>query len=153
MCCGTKGASSKKCGTLALSCYFSYRGGLGFQITGTQRGKMSRYKLPMKRLATTSLILLLGFETACSLGQTAAVTPCHGDRVQTSPGVIFALSSGQTYQVFPTDNRISMTWLPLDKLIVCPIGGSGVEITNTTEKGEKVRAIQIFNLSWYLWPL
>jgi hypothetical protein len=104
----------------------------------------------MKRLATIPLILLLGFETACSVGKTAADTPCHGDTVQTSPGVILPLSSGQTYQVYPTDNRISMTWLPMDKLIVCPIGGSAVEITNKTSKDEKVRAVRIFNLDWYL---
>jgi hypothetical protein len=106
----------------------------------------------MKCLAAISLILLLGFETACSLGQTAAVTPCHGDTVQTSPGVILPLSSGQTYQVYPTDNHISMNWLPMDKLIVCPIGGAAVEITNTTKKDEKVRALQMFNIGWYVAP-
>jgi hypothetical protein len=106
----------------------------------------------MKRLAATSLILLLGFESACSTGLTAADAPCHSDTVQTSPGVILALSSGQTYQVFPTDNRISMMWLPTDKLTVCPIGGAAVEITNATAKGAKVKAIQIFNLGWDVWP-
>lgn len=110
------------------------------------------YEFQMRRFATTSLILLLGFQTACSLGQKAADVPCYSDTVQTSPGIFLALSSGQTYQVFPTDNRISMAWLPMDRLTVCQIGGAAVEITNTTEKDEKVRALRIFNPGWYVWP-
>jgi hypothetical protein len=115
-------------------------------------GAEAGYTNYMKRLATTPVILLLGLETACSLGLRAGDTPCHSDTVQTSPGVVLFLSSGQTYQVFPSDNRISMTWMPMDKLIVCPLGGSGVEITDATAKGEKVKALRIFNLSWYIWP-
>jgi hypothetical protein len=72
--------------------------------------------------------------------------------VQTSPGVILPLGSGQTYQVYPTDNTISMTWLPTDRLIVCPLGGAAVTITNTTEKNEKIRAVRIFDLGWDIWP-
>lgn len=104
----------------------------------------------MKRVTAMALILLLGCEAACSTGKTAAVTPCHRDTVQTSPGIILPLSSGQTYQVYPTDNHISMNWLPLDRLIVCPIGGGAVEITNISEKGEKIRALRIFNPAWYM---
>jgi hypothetical protein len=106
----------------------------------------------MKRLAAISLILLLGSETACSGGKTAAATSCHADTVQTSPGVILPLSSGQTYQVYPTDNHISMNWLPMDRLAVCPIGGAAVEITNSTKKDEKIRAVRMFNPGWYAWP-
>ena len=104
----------------------------------------------MKRFA--GLALLLSVLTACASAHRPTVGPCYGDRVQTSPGVILSLSSGLTYQVFPSDNRISMTWLPMDRLIVCPIGGSAVTMTNTTQKGEQVRAVRIFNLPWYVWP-
>jgi len=105
----------------------------------------------MNRWTVAALLLVLGFETACASTPAAAV-PCHSDAVQTSPGVILPLASGQTYQVYPTDNRISMTWLPMDRLIVCPIGGAAVQITDTTAKGEKIRAVQIFNLGWYVRP-
>ena len=102
----------------------------------------------MKRLAGAALGLLLCLETGCSLGKSAADTSCHSDMVQTSPGVILPLSSGQLYQVYPTDNTVSMLWLPLDKLTVCPVGGSAVEITNHTAKDEKIKAVRIFNLPW-----
>jgi hypothetical protein len=106
----------------------------------------------MNRWAAITLLLLLGTQTACSLGKTAATAPCYNDTVQTSPGVILPLGSGQTFQVYPTDNHISMNWLPTDKLIVCPIGGAAVEITNTSERNEKIHALQIFNFGWYVWP-
>jgi hypothetical protein len=101
---------------------------------------MTRYDRSFKHLITTSLILLLGSSAACSMGRGAAEAPCHNDRVQTSPGLVLPLASGQIYQVYPTDNHISMNWRPLDKLLVCPIGGGSVEITNMTEKDEKVSA-------------
>ncbi len=101
----------------------------------------------MNRWFSFLLFVLLGSQTACTLGQQAKDVPCHGDTVQESPGVVLALSSGQTYQVFPADNRISMMWLPLDRLSVCPIGGAGVEITNVSERGEQVRALRVFN--WF----
>jgi hypothetical protein len=101
----------------------------------------------MNRFAGSVLLLLLSLEGGCSLGTTAPATPCHSDRVQTSPGVILPLSSGQLYQVYPTDNHISMMWLPQDKLSVCPIGGSAVEMTNLSEKDETIRAVRIFNLN------
>jgi hypothetical protein len=104
----------------------------------------------MKHNVALLLILLLSLETACSLGQRAADVPCHSDMVQTSPGVILPLSSGQTYQVFSTDNHLSMMWRPLDRLVVCPIGGGGVTMTNLSDKNAKVRAVLIPNLSWYV---
>ena len=106
----------------------------------------------MNRFAGPALLLFLSLEAGCPLGKTAAATPCHSDRVQTSPGVILPLSSGQTYQVYPTDNKISMMWLPADRLIVCPIGGGAVEITDRSAKNEQIRALQIFNLGWLAWP-
>jgi hypothetical protein len=110
----------------------------------------------MNRRAIIALVLLCLLsvsQTACTLGRPAAEVPCHNDAVQTSPGVILPLASGQTYQVYPTDNTISMMWLPLDKLTVCPLGGAAVEITNLSRKAEKVRAVRIFNPGWYVWPL
>lgn len=104
-------------------------------------------KLPTKRWTAASLILLAGLLAGCSHGQTAAQAACYADAVQTSPGFFLPMASGRLFQVYPTDNQISMAWRPLDKVIVCPIGGSAVEITNTTEKGAKVKAIRLFNLS------
>ncbi len=106
----------------------------------------------MKSWFPKLLLLLLCLPTACTLGQRAKDVPCHNDTVQESPGVVLSLSSGQTYQVFPTDNRISMAWLPLDKLIVCQIGGSGVQITNISKRGEKVRALRIYDWFFSDWP-
>jgi hypothetical protein len=104
----------------------------------------------MKHPLAIILILLLSLETACSLGQRAADVPCHNDMVQTSPGVILPLASGQTYQVFPADNRVSMMWRPLDRLLVCPIGGGAVTMTNLSDKNAKVRAVLITNPSWFI---
>ncbi len=101
----------------------------------------------MKRFVGPALLLILSLEGGCSLGKTAATAPCHSDRVQTSPGVILPLSSGLTYQVYPTDNHISMLWLPLDRLTVCPIGGAAVEITNLSRKNERIRAVRIYNFN------
>jgi len=127
--------------------------GCGIRGHGFQKIMRSAGLRPLSnRWAVLTLLLLLGFETACSLGQPAAAVPCHNDRVQTSPGVILPLASGQTYQVYPTDNKISMMWLPADRLIVCPIGGSAVEITDRSAKNEQIRALQISNLGWLVWP-
>jgi hypothetical protein len=104
----------------------------------------------MNRFAGSALLLVVSLEGGCSLGRTAAATPCHSDRVQTSPGVILPLSSGQTYQVYPTDNHISMLWLPLDQLTVCPIGGAAVEITNLSKKNERIRAVRIYNFNFLI---
>jgi hypothetical protein len=104
----------------------------------------------MNLWAVIALLFLLAFDAGCSPVRPAASVACHTDTVQTSPGVILPLGSGQTYQVYPTDNTISMMWVPLDKLIVCPIGGAGVEITNVSRKNEKIRALRIFNLGWQI---
>jgi len=104
----------------------------------------------MKPPITAPLILLLSLFAACSTGRTAADTPCHADMVQTSPGVILPLESGQTFQVYPTDNHISMVWQPLDNLLVCPLGGAAVEITNLSDGNKKIKALQIFDLGWYI---
>jgi hypothetical protein len=98
------------------------------------------------RWASVPLILLLSLETACSLGRPAASSACHADKVRTSPGVFLPVASGLLYQVYPSDNTISMLWRPLDKLIICPTGGASVTITNVTEKDETVRAVRIFNV-------
>ena len=104
----------------------------------------------MKNPVAMLFVFLLSLQTACSLGQRAADVPCHNDMVETSPGVILPLSSGQTYQVFPTDNHVSMMWQPLDKLSICPMGGTGVTITDLSDKNEKVRALYIPDSSWFL---
>ena len=105
-----------------------------------------------KRWISAPLFLLLSLESACSLGQTAAHTACHRDTLQNSSGVYLPLASGQLYQVYPSGNTTSMMWRPLDKLIVCPIGGSAVTITNISEKDEQVRAIRVFNFFWLQYP-
>ena len=98
------------------------------------------------RLARFCAGLLLSLEAACTLGRPATSSACHEDKVRTSPGLILPLASGQIYQVYPNDNMISMLWRPLDKVTICPTGGASVTITNTTEKGETVRAVRVFNV-------
>jgi hypothetical protein len=109
-------------------------------------GEMTANARLAKRWAGAALSLLLGFEAACSLGRPEAGNACHADEVRTSPGVFLPLASGQLYQVYPSDNTISMLWRPLDRLVVCPTSGAAVTITNMTEKGETVRAVRIFNV-------
>lgn len=82
----------------------------------------------------------------CAHGRTAAQAACYGDAVQTSPGSFLPMASSRLYQVYPTDNHISMMWRPLDQVRICPLGGGAVEITNTTEKGAKVKAVQVYTL-------
>lgn len=91
-----------------------------------------------RRLCLLPLLLLAGCAT-----RTAADAGCYADRVQTSPGIYLATASGRIFQVYPTDNQTSMMWRPLDRLVICPTGGAGVSIVNTTEKGQTVKAVQL----------
>jgi len=63
---------------------------------------------------------------------------CHTDSVSTSPGGYLFTTSGQKFKIWQGDTRISTTWLPLDKLNVCPKGGNAYEITNLSRKGQQV---------------
>jgi hypothetical protein len=95
--------------------------------------------------AAAPLILLLGATTGCTLGRQAVVSPCFNDAIETSPGIYLPMNSGRLYEVYLTDNRISMGWRPTDKVVVCPTGGAGVQITNLSEKEQKVQAVQVFD--------
>jgi hypothetical protein len=84
-------------------------------------------------------VLLALFVSAASV----QAQPCRPDLVSTSPGIFLFMSSGQTFRIFPTDNHISMTWLPMDKLTVCRKAANAYEITNLTRRGEQVEGLYL----------
>jgi hypothetical protein len=92
---------------------------------------------------------------ACVFGLAVAVAPltaeaqtsnmpCNPDKILNtdSGGSWIRMGSGQVFNVFPGDNRIVLTWLPLDKVEVCAIGGNGVKITNLSEKNQVIKALR-----------
>lgn len=84
-------------------------------------------------LAAVSLLILCGH---------AQAQTCWNDKVRNSAGDVLALSSGQVFRVYPGASRITSMWLPLDKLTVCPIGGTAVEITNISQKNQQIKALR-----------
>lgn len=79
-----------------------------------------------------------------SLAAAYTKEPCYKDRIRTSPGILLFLTSGLKYEVYPGDSRISSSWLPLDRLLVCQIGGAAVEITNLDRRNEQIKALRQF---------
>jgi hypothetical protein len=84
----------------------------------------------MRYLLAAGLFLILTLNAA-----TAAT--CRDDAVQEATSPYLIAKSGWTFKLFPgNDLRISGTWLPMDRLTICRLGGSAYEITNLDRHGE-----------------
>jgi hypothetical protein len=92
----------------------------------------------------TKLPLLAVFFLSVAFEQAFAVPPCYSDKIINTDGVRIRLGSGQTFKGYPGTGQITSTWLPLDKVTVCYLGGAAVEITNTSQKDQTVKALRIY---------
>lgn len=86
--------------------------------------------------------LALGLVCGCTAGHPGGA--CRADKILNTGGLYISLASGQAYQAYPGAQAIMSTWLPQEKVTVCPIGGISVQITNLGQKGESVKAIRIY---------
>ena len=58
-------------------------------------------------------------------------------------GIAVNPASGQVFQAYPGNGPALSGWLPLDKVSVCKIGGTGVQITNLSKNGASVNALYL----------
>jgi hypothetical protein len=92
--------------------------------------------------ACAAVWLALG--VAGAQAQAAAAPHCRDDMVSDTNGVLISLGSGLAYEAYPGSQSILSTWMPLDKVTVCRIGGNAVHITNKSKRNQSVNALRIF---------
>ncbi len=93
-----------------------------------------------------AICVALGVATAQAqtMGQTTGMSaPCRSDKVLNTNGVYIKLASGQIFQAYPGNGPALSAWLPLDKVTVCRIGGTGVRITNLSKQNSSVQALYL----------
>jgi hypothetical protein len=75
-------------------------------------------------------------------GENSATSPvCYNDKIINTNGQSIRMNSGQVFQAFPGSNPTLSGWLPLDKVKICRLGGSGYEITDLA-KNNQVKALR-----------
>lgn len=85
----------------------------------------------MKRFLFLIAVLALGAAAPAS----AQSSSCFDTRLLNATGATIRLSTGRLYTVAPGKGRMEVTlWQPLDKLRVCPGGGSAARITDLSLK-------------------
>lgn len=83
-----------------------------------------------RRIMAGFLLMLLG------CGQAGAAV-CRDDSIQEVNSAYLWVTSGWLFALFPgSDLRIGGTWLPLDHLKICRLGGASYEITDLDRDGE-----------------
>jgi len=87
--------------------------------------------------------LVLGLSNAQAQPKSAFV-PCRTDKILNASGPFISLRSGQAYNAYPGSQSTMSTWEPLDRVTVCGIGGTAVQITNLSQRNEKVKALRIY---------
>jgi hypothetical protein len=88
--------------------------------------------------------LLLGIAAAQAQSQTAASQPCWQDKISNTNGIQIKLQSGLSYQAYPGSQSKLSSWLPLDKVQVCRLGGSAVQVTDLSKGGQSVKALRLY---------
>jgi hypothetical protein len=90
------------------------------------------------------LALGIGGAQAQTMGQSTGMSsPCRPDKVLNTNGAYIKLASGQVFQAYPGSGPALSAWLPLDKVTVCKIGGTGVQITDLDKNGMSVKALYL----------
>jgi hypothetical protein len=95
----------------------------------------------MLRISFTAGLLLA---TICgpALAQSSANgSACYNDQVSNSGALIIRMGSGQIFKAYPGSAGKLATWLPLDKVKICPLGGASYEITNLSNN-RQVKALR-----------
>jgi len=102
----------------------------------------------MSRIFSYTFILGLAF-AGPALAQTTQLTQptphCRADTISNTNGLGIRLSSGLTYGAEPGGTTILSSWLPLDRVKVCRVGGGAVEITNLDRHNAKIEALRTDN--------
>jgi hypothetical protein len=96
------------------------------------------------------ILAIVGLVSALACGhafaQANANSPvCYNDKMLNTNGLFIRTGSGLVFQAYPGSGAKLSSWLPLDKISVCRIGGSAVEITNLSRKNQQVKALRKFN--------
>jgi hypothetical protein len=71
-----------------------------------------------------------------------ALPPCTDMTISNSGGGVIRMRNGQTFSAFPGTGGRTMSWLPGDKVNVCPLGGAAFQITNLDRNNQTVRALR-----------
>lgn len=87
---------------------------------------------------------LLGISAAQAQSQTSAPQHCWNDKLSNTNGIRIRLQSGLTYQAYPGSQSVLSRWLPLDRLEVCRLGGSAVQMTDLNNQRGSVKALRIY---------
>jgi hypothetical protein len=97
----------------------------------------------MKRIFIGLFSLAVAAAPVAARAQTSNL-PCNPDKILNTDtgGAWIRMASGQYFKVYPGGNRLVVSWLPLDKVTVCALGGSAVSITNLSEKNQMVKALR-----------
>ena len=91
-----------------------------------------------------SIFAGLIFALSCgqALAQSNATVPaCYNDKISNSSGLMIRMQSGQIFQAYPGSAGKMASWLPLDKVQICYIGGSAVQITDLSSK-KQIKALR-----------
>jgi hypothetical protein len=67
--------------------------------------------------------------------------PCYNDKVSNSGSQTIRMVSGQVFQAYPGSAGRLAGWLPLDKVEVCYLGGSAVQITDLNNN-KQIKALR-----------
>ncbi len=86
----------------------------------------------------------LAIGLANAQAQPSGSPPCRGDKILNAAGLLITLRSGQAYNAYPGSQALMSMWEPLDKVTVCGIGGSAVQITDLSHKNETVKAFRAY---------
>lgn len=97
----------------------------------------------MKRIIIGLFSLAVAAAPVAAQAQTSNL-PCHADKILNTDtgGAWIRMGSGQFFRVYPGGGRLVSSWLPLDKVTVCAIGGNAVTITNLSKKNQMVKALR-----------
>lgn len=96
------------------------------------------------------IFVIVGLVAALACGhafaQNNASSPvCYNDKVRTTNGSVITTASGQIFKPYTGSSARLSFWQPLDKISICRIGGSAVEITNLSRKIQQVKALRQLN--------
>ena len=86
---------------------------------------------------------LAGISTAAAaIPANPAPSVCHADKIENATGQFIRMTSGQFFQVYPGKGRMdSSVWFPLDRLMLCRLGGNAFQITDLSHKNEQIKAL------------
>ena len=96
----------------------------------------------MLRISLTAGLITAATIFGPALAQTNSSVPaCYNDKVLNSNGLIVRMGSGQVFQGYPGSGGRLATWMPLDKVKICPIGGSAYQITDLSNN-KQIKALR-----------